>query len=62
MKVAGGLVGITLNENARVRFFLTAMKILEAIPPKERSNRAASQHQQNLSDMKVATVDGIVEV
>ena len=24
MKVAGGLVGITLNENARVRFFLTA--------------------------------------
>ena len=25
------------------------MKILEAIPPKEGSNRAASQHQQNLS-------------
>ena len=39
------------------------MKILEAIPPKEGSNRAAaSQHQQNLSDMKVAIVDGMAEV
>ena len=27
MKVAGGLVGITLNENARVRFFLTAPRL-----------------------------------
>ena len=38
------------------------MKILEAIPPKEGSNRAASQHQQNLIDMKVAIVDGMAEV
>ena len=38
------------------------MKILEAIPPKEGSNGAASQHQQNLSDMKVAIVDGMAEV
>ena len=38
------------------------MKILEAIPPKEGSNGAASQHQQNLSDMKVAMVDGMAEV
>ena len=27
MKVAGGLVGVTLNENARVRFFLTAPRL-----------------------------------
>ena len=27
MKVAGGLVGITLNENARVRFFLPAPRL-----------------------------------
>ena len=27
MKVAGGLVGITLNENARVRFFLTSPRL-----------------------------------
>ena len=27
MKAAGGLVGITLNENARVRFFLTAPRL-----------------------------------
>ena len=38
------------------------MKILEAIPPKEGSKRAASQHQQNQSDMKVAIVDGMAEV
>ena len=38
------------------------MKILEAIPPKEGGNRAASQHQQNLSDMTVAIVDGMAEV
>ena len=38
------------------------MKILEAIPAKEGSNRAASQHQQNLSDMKFAIVDGMAEV
>ena len=37
-------------------------KILEAVSPKEGSNRAASQHQQNLSDMKVAIVDGMAEV
>ena len=35
------------------------MKILGAIPPKERSNAAASQHQQNLSDMKVVIVNGM---
>ena len=35
------------------------MKILEA---KEGSNRAAPQHQQNLSNMKVAIVDGMAEV
>ena len=38
------------------------MKTLEAIPPKEGSNGAASQHKQNLSDMKVAIVDGMAEV
>ena len=38
------------------------MKILEAIPPKVGSNRTASQHQQNLSDMKVAIVDRMAEV
>ena len=38
------------------------MNILEAIPPKEGSGGAASQHQQNLSDMKVAIVDGMAEV
>ena len=27
MKVAGGLVGLTLNENARVCFFLTALRL-----------------------------------
>ena len=34
------------------------IKILEAIRPKKGSNGAASQHQQNLSDIKVAIVDG----
>ena len=29
------------------------MKTLEAILPKERSNGAASQHKQNLNDMKL---------
>ena len=38
------------------------MKTSEAIPPKEGSNGAASQHKQNLSDMKVAIVDGMAEV
>ena len=38
------------------------MKILEAIPPKLGSNRAAPQHQQNLSGMKFAIVDGMAEV
>ena len=38
------------------------MKTLEAIPPKEGSNGAASQHKQNLSDMKVAIVVGMAEV
>ena len=38
------------------------MKTLEAIPPKEGSHGAASQHKQNLSDMKVAIVDGMAEV
>ena len=38
------------------------VKILEAILPKEGSNVAASQHQQNLSGMKVAKVDGMAEV
>ena len=38
------------------------MKILEAIPPKEGSSGAAPQHHQNLSDMKVAIVDGMAEV
>ena len=38
------------------------MKTLEAIPPKEGSNGAASQHKQNLSDMKVAIVDEMAEV
>ena len=33
-----------------------------AIPPKEGSNGAASQHKQNLSDMKVAILDGMAEV
>ena len=37
-------------------------KILEAIPPKETSIGAASQHQHNLSDLKVAIVDGMAEV
>ena len=38
------------------------MKILKAIPLKEGSNRAASQHHQNLSNIKVAIVDGMAEV
>ena len=38
------------------------IKILEAIPPKEGSIGAVSQHQQNLSNMKVAIVDGMAEV
>ena len=38
------------------------MEPLEAIPPKEGNNGAASQHKQNLSDMKVAIVDGMAEV
>ena len=38
------------------------MKILEAISPKEESNRAASQHQQNLSFVKVTIVDGMAGV
>ena len=38
------------------------MKISKTIPPKEGSNVAASQHQQNLSDMRVAIVDGMAEV
>ena len=38
------------------------IKILEAIPPKEGSIGAASLHQQNLSDTKVAIVYGMAEV
>ena len=38
------------------------INILEAIPPKEGSNGTASQHQENLSDMEIAIVDGMAEV